>query len=217
MRRSSRASPVALLVALTLSLAVVASLPAIAQQGEGDRSGLGPVKEFSEQLKILKDRFNGLRKSIDESTKTIDGLTDPRKARAEIEALQASVSGLLEAVVDNGEVAGLGEKALKHAREKLAELERDTRFSPEKRQGLVDAWRRFRQETEQAVQELTSARTRLVGLLRQLQSEQDYIGELLQIEQFDKALATIRQLTRDIQGVSGELERLINGLKPPGV
>ena len=54
-------------------------------------------------------------------------------------------------------------------------------------------------------------------LLRTLQSNEDFIDELMQIRQAQKALEVIQRLTKDIREASDQLKRLIGGIKPPGV
>jgi DNA repair exonuclease SbcCD ATPase subunit len=125
-------------------------------------------------------------------------------------------AGLLDAVADNGSLAMLGDKALTRARNKLRELEQDTRFKLEEKSFLIEQWRRLRDDTERANQELGSARTRFAELLRTLQTNEDFIEELVQIRQAQKVIDIIHQLTRDIRGASDQLQRLIGGIKPPG-
>jgi DNA repair exonuclease SbcCD ATPase subunit len=175
-----------------------------------------PVEDFSRELDKLKKSFGDLGKKIDDSAKAIDGYTDVEKARKEIEELRAAVASLLDAVADNGGLATLGDKALVRARDKLKELEQDTRFKPEERAFLVEQWRRLRDDTERANQELGGARGRFAELLRTLQANEDFIDELVQIRQAQKVIEVIHQLTRDIRGASDQLQRLIGGIKPPG-
>jgi DNA repair exonuclease SbcCD ATPase subunit len=167
---------------------------------------IAPVEAFSTELE----------QKIDESTKSIDGLTDVEKARREIEELRAAVGNLLGAVADNGSVARLGASASDRVREKLAALERDTRFKPEERQFLVEQWRKLKDETERATSELGAARKEFAGLLRSLQTNEDFIDELVQIRQAQKAIDVIRRLTSEIRDASGKLKALIGAIKPPG-
>ena len=175
-----------------------------------------PVEDFSKELDKLKKSFGDLGKKIDESAKAIEGYNDVEKARKEIEELRGAVAALLDAVADNGGLATLGDKALGRAREKLKELEQDTRFKPEERAFLVEQWRKLRDDTERATQELGGARTRFAELLRTLQANEDFIDELVQIRQAQKVIEVIHQLTRDIRGASDQLQRLIGAIKPPG-
>jgi DNA repair exonuclease SbcCD ATPase subunit len=177
---------------------------------------IAPVEEFSRELDRLKQNFGELNKKIDESAKAIDNYTDAQKARKEIEDLRTAVAGLLDSVADNGAVATLGDKALARARDKLRSLEQDSRFKPEERNFLIEQWRQLRDDTERANQELGSARTRFVELLRILQTNEDFIDELIQIRQAQKVIDVIHQLTRDIRGASDQLQHLISGIKRPG-
>jgi methyl-accepting chemotaxis protein len=180
-----------------------------------------PVEDFSRELDKLKKSFGDLGKKIDGSAKMIDGLSveglsDVDKAKKEIEDLRAGVSSLLAVVADNGTLDKLGDKALSRARDKLKELEQDSRFKQEEKNFLIEQWRRLRDDTERATQELGSARSRFAELLRTLQANEDFIDELMQIRQAQKVIDVIRQLTREIRGTSDQLQRLISGIKPPG-
>ena len=205
-----------------MSLALLFAVPAPSGRafaaGDADAKGdaISPVEDFSHELDKLKKSFGELGKKMDDSAKAIDEYTDAEKARKEIEDLRGAVSGLLDAVADNGSLAMLGDKALTRARNKLRELEQDTRFKPEEKSFLIEQWRRLRDDTEHANQELGSARTRFAELLRTLQTNEDFIEELVQIRQAQKVIDIIHQLTRDIRGASDQLQRLIGGIKPPG-
>jgi len=179
------------------------------------------VEDFSRELDKLKKSFGDLGKKIDDSAKMIDGLSveglsDVDKAKKEIEDLRAGVGSLLAVVADNGTLDKLGDKALSRARDKLKELEQDNRFKQEEKNFLIEQWRRLRDETERATQELGSARSRFAELLRTLQANEDFIDELVQIRQAQKVIDVIHQLTREIRGTSDQLQRLISGIKPPG-
>jgi DNA repair exonuclease SbcCD ATPase subunit len=201
-----------LLAGLLLFLAFTAPVP----HAYAASDAITPVEDFSRELEKLKKSFGDLGKKIDDSAKAIDGYNDVEKARKEIEDLRAAVAALLDTVTNNGALATLGDKALGRARDKFKELEQDTRFKPEERNFLVEQWRKLRDDTERANQELGGARTRFAELLRTLQANEDFIDELVQIRQAQKVIEVIHQLTRDIRGASDQLQRLIGSIKPPG-
>lgn len=192
------------------------SWPAWAQAPAQTPDAITPVEEFSRQLEQFKSTIPQLNKRIEDSTASVDRWNDIARARKEIEDLRALVGTALGAVSDNGPVSQLGAKALAHARDKLRTLEQDTRFRPEERQFLVEQWRRLRAETERATEELAVARKEFADLLRTLQANEDFIDELIQIRQAQKALEVIRRLAQDIREASDQLKRLIGGIKPPG-
>jgi DNA repair exonuclease SbcCD ATPase subunit len=203
--------PVVALVVLVLGW------PAAAAQAEdANPAANSPVEEFSAQLEAFQKTVPDLNKSIQDSAGTIDGATDVEKARAEIDRLRETVSTLLGAVSDNGPVSQLGAKALDHIHNKLKTLAQDNRFKPEERQFLIDQWKKLETQTEGATKELDDARAQFAGLLHTLQDNEDFIGELIEIRQAEKALEVIRQLTHDIRDASAQLNRLIGGIKPPG-
>jgi chromosome segregation ATPase len=187
-----------------------------ADAGSGSAGAASPVEEFSQQLEAFQKSVPDLNKSIQDSAGTIDSATDVEKARAEIERLKDTVSALLGAVSDNGPVSQLGVKALDHIHNKLKALAQDNRFKPEERQFLTDQWKKLEAQTEGATKELDDARAQFVGLLHTLQDNEDFIGELLEIRQAEKALEVIRQLTHEIRDASTQLNKLIGGIKPPG-
>jgi DNA repair exonuclease SbcCD ATPase subunit len=192
-----------------------ASLARADDAGAG-KAAASPVEEFSQQLEAFQKSVPDLNKSIQDSAGTIDSVTDVDKARAEIDKLRETVSTLLGAVSDNGPVSQLGVKALDHVHDKLKALAQESRFKPEERQFLVDQWRKLQEQTESATKELDDARAQFASLLQTLQQNEDFIGELIEIRQAEKALEVIRSLTRDIRDASAQLNELIGGIKPPG-
>jgi len=202
---------------LFVALLAVSAPSAFAQGKGGTPDAVTPVEEFSKQIDALKKTFTDLGKKIDESTKTIDGMTDVDKARREIEELRGIVGNLLGAVSDNGAVAQLGAKAMAHARDKLKSLERETRYSKEELAFLLGEWRKLVEETERATDDLGAARKEFVQLLRTLQTREDFIDELMQIRRAAEALRVIRQLANEIRNASDSLKNLIRAIKPPGV
>jgi DNA repair exonuclease SbcCD ATPase subunit len=206
---------------LVVGFALLFAAPALGDRAsaltdETTNDVIAPVEEFSHELERLKQNFGELNKKIDESAKAVDSYTDAQKARKEVEDLRTAVAGLLDSVADNGPISILGDKALARARDKLRSLEQDSRFKPEERSFLIEQWRQLRDDTERANQELGSARTRFVELLRMLQTNEDFIDELIQVRQAQKVIDVIHQLTRDIRGASDQLQHLIGGIKRPG-
>ena len=198
-----------------VALAVSGNLARAEDAGAG-KAAASPVEEFSQQLEAFQKSVPDLNKSIQDSAGTIDSVTDVDKARVEIDKLRETVSTLLGAVSDNGPVSQLGAKALDHVHDKLKALAQESRFKPEERQFLVDQWRKLQEQTESATKELDDARAQFASLLQTLQQNEDFIGELIEIRQAEKALEVIRSLTRDIRDASAQLNKLIGGIKPPG-
>ena len=172
--------------------------------------------EFSKQLRELKKSFADIGKQIEEGTQAIDRIKSPEEGRRNIEELRDNVGKLLGAVADNGDVAKLGAAALARADEKLKSLQQDTRFKPDERQFLIDKWKELRSQTEAAIGELNTARRDFAELLRTLQTNEDYIDELMQVREHEKALQVIHQLTDGIRDASAKLQKLLGGIRPPG-
>jgi DNA repair exonuclease SbcCD ATPase subunit len=208
------------LVAAALLLMVVVAAPIAPALAQSERAAAPEMRtaddEFSRQLSELKKTFADLSKKIEDSTQTIGRLDNAEAARKEIEELRAYVGALLDAVADNGTVWNLGVKALKRAEDKLKMLERETRYKPEDRQYLIERWRELKVATEAAIGELEQARKDFAGLLRTLQTNEDFIDELLQVREYAKALEVIHKLTDGIRDASDKLKKLLTTLKTPG-
>jgi DNA repair exonuclease SbcCD ATPase subunit len=203
-------------LATAVLVAAVLMLSANPTRAESASSTASPVDEFSKQLEEFQKSVPDLNRKIQESASTIDAATDIAKARVEIDELRDEVSTLLGAVADNGPVSQLGAKALSHIHDKLRQLPQDSRYKPEERQFLMDQWQQLQTQTEAATKELDDARTKFAGLLQVLQQNEDFIGELIEIRQAEKALEVIRSLSHDIRDASNQLNKLIGGIKPPG-
>jgi len=204
-------------LAAPLFVLLISAGPGLAQDRGAATDAITPVEEFSRQVEQLKKSFGDIGSRIEESAKTIDGITDVNKARKEIEALRTIVSGLLGAVSDNGVVAQLGDRALQHGRDKLKTLAEDNRFTREERDFLIKEWGQLVEQTERASGELGNARKEFVQLLRVLQTREDFIDELLQIRRAAEAVNVIRKLTQEIRDASEKLKELMRAIKPPGV
>jgi DNA repair exonuclease SbcCD ATPase subunit len=208
-----------LLFPAALLLLVAAGTPS-ATLAQSERSTAPELNtaddEFSRQLAELKKSFADLSKKFDESAQSIDRLNSAEAARKEIEELRDHVGKLLAAVADNGTVWSLGSKALSRAEDKLKSLQQETRYKPEDRQFLIDRWRELKIATESAIAELEGARKDFAELLRKLQTSEDFIDELLQIREHQRALEVIHKLTDGIRDASDKLKKLLGTIKTPG-
>ena len=221
MGHGSIAIPRRYLIAALLTLVLLSAAALLAAQpsaAQADpKQGASPDVQFSQQLDELKKSFSDVGRQIDESAKSIDTIKSPEEGRKSIEELRGQVAKLLDAVADNGEISRLGGKALALAEEKLKSLDRETRFKPEEKQYLLNRWRELRAATETAIRDLDGARKDFADLLRSLQTSEDYIDELLQIREHEKALQVIHQLSEGIRDASTKLKKLLGSIKPPGV
>ncbi len=208
------------LLAGSLLLLITAGSPCTVL-AQSDRSNNAPElrtadDEFSRQLAELKKTFAELGKKFEDSAQDIDRLKSAESARKQIEELRDHVGKLLGAVADNGTVWSLGAKALSRAEEKLKSLERETRYKLEDKQFLIERWRELRGATESAIRELESARKDFAELLRKLQTSEDFIDELLQIREHQRALDVIHKLADGIRDASDKLKKLLGAIKTPG-
>ena len=207
------------IVAVLALLAAVMVAPgqAPAQSSPSVRPEVGTADdEFSRQLAELKKTFADLSRKFEDSARNIDHLNSAQDARKEIEELRGHVGKLLGAVADNGTVWSLGAKALSRAEDKLKSLEQETRYKPEDKQFLIERWRELKAATEIAIRELDGARRDFAELLRRLQTNEDFIDELLQIREHQRALDVIHKLTDGIRDASDKLKRLLGSIKTPG-
>jgi DNA repair exonuclease SbcCD ATPase subunit len=208
--------PGVLQAALVLLMVAAAPAAALAQTEKTTPELRTADDDFSRQLGELKRTFADLSKKFEDSAQTIDHLNSAEAARKEIEELRDHVGKLLGAVADNGTVWSLGTKALSRAEEKLKSLERETRYKQEDRQFLIERWRELKVATEDTIKELEGARKEFAELLRKLQTNEDFIDELLQIREHQRALDVIHTLTDGIRDASEKLKKLLGVIKTPG-
>lgn len=201
------------IAAVLVMIALFAPFATAAAQSAGSTDAVAPVEQFSRELENLKRTFGDLNRRIEDSAKSIERLQNGDISRKEIEQLRELVGKLLGEVADNGAVAQLGAKALAHARAKLKSLQQETRFTPQQLQFLVHAWAKLEAEIAQATGELEEARTRFGGLLRTLQTTDDYVGELIEIRQGNEALKVIKGLAKEINDASNVLNNFIKSIK----
>ncbi len=205
------------LIALLALMLVAAPGVALAQTEKSAPELRTADDDFPRPLSELKRTFPYLSKKFEDSAQTIEHLNSAEAARKEIEELRDHVGKLLAAVADNGVVWSLGTKALRRAEEKLKSLEQETRYKQEDKQFLIDRWRELKGATEGAIKELEGARKEFSELLRKLQTNEDFIDELLQIREHQRALDVIHTLTDGIRDASEKLKKLLGAIKTPGV
>lgn len=213
MIEASRTPCLARFAAILLMVALPALFTTAAAQSSGTADAVAPVEQFSRELDNLKRTFGDLNRRIEDSAKSIDRLQSGEASRKEIEQLREVVGKLLGEVADDGTVSQLGAKALAHARAKLKSLHQETRFTPQQSQFLVQAWTKLEAEIAQAAGELEDARTRFSGLLRNLQTTDDYVGELIEIRQSNEALKVIKGLAKEINDAANLLNNFIKSIK----
>lgn len=175
-----------------------------------------PVDDFAKQVDSLKKSLESFNTTIEGRAKAIGELTDASKLKAEIEGLRAFVAGALGSVADDSKVAELGAQALRHAQGKLDQILKDTRFTKDQKDFLLGEWNRIVSDTEQASGDLDKARREFVQLLKTLQTREDFVDELLQVQKAREAVEIIRQLSGEIRNASDALRNVIRALKPPG-
>lgn len=210
------------LLAVVASLALTTSLPAQEIRlprftPEKAETPASPVDDFAKQVDALKQSLEGVNGAIEERAKALADLQDAKKLKEEIEGLRGHVAKALGSVADDSKVTELGQQALRHARAKQEQIGRDTRFTKEQRDFLLAEWNRLTVDTEKASGDLETARREFVQLLKVLQTREDFIDELLQIQRASEAVEIIRQLSTEIRNASDALRTVIRALKPPGV
>ena len=176
-----------------------------------------PVDEFAQEYKKLKDSLASLPKKIEDTGRSVDQNTNPESAKTQIDTLRGVVSTVLAQVADNGPVSEMGQAALDFARSKLKEMEQDTHFTKEQRDFLTSQWQSTTETTEAAVKDLDEARKELAGLLRVLQSNEDFMQELEALNNSAKTIEVLRALTNDMREISNHLRNIIKRMAVPSM
>ena len=219
------------IVVLVLSAMVPPALVLSASLARADDAGGGagkaidngpasPVDEFSKQLEDFQKSVPDLNKSIQDSAGAIDAVTDVDKARAEIDNLRAA--GFARFWARFPITARCRNSASRRSITSMRSSRRwrrSNRFKPEERQFLIDQWQQLASADRNRHQ---GARRRAGAIRRPLAdaaaSNEDFIGELVEIRQAEKAIEVIRSpLPRTSATLPTQLNKLIGGIKPPGV
>lgn len=175
-----------------------------------------PGDDFKKQFNDLKKQLEMLGGQIKKGAGEIEALTSPDAARKEISTLQKLIAKTLGLVADNGDVAVLGRKVTEFAAKKEKQFEASGKFTPEERQYLRNEWKKVGQETKAAIGALSSARSKLTGMLKTVQSRGDYIKELEALNNAKKMLEVVKSLALELRTASSALETFSKTAKPPG-
>jgi hypothetical protein len=203
--------------AAPLLVLLACASPVLAQAESKSAEIVAQTDEFNRQRGDLLNRLKDLKGKIDGAGEVMNQKGNTSEvARQAIEEMRGVVSPLLAAVADNGDIAKLGAKALKNATDRKAALERNTHFSPEERQKLVDAWAKRIKATADEIAELEKARAKFLQLMTTLQNKEELIGEWAAIRAQDEVIVTIKQLTKTLNETSADVGNLIAWLESPG-
>lgn len=211
-----RSSLLRTVFALALVGAAAAGGPALA--GDERPLDIAPAplqNDFKSRLSEIGTSLENLNAQIAQSLKEIDTLTDPKAARGQLEKVQGYIAEALAKVSDNGDVAEIGRKAEAFAQDKLNHLP-DSKFSPEQRATLMSGWQKVKTELDVQIAGLTSLRQELAGLLRTVQQRSDYLSELQALDDGNKMLEVIRDLSGQIRTTSQALRDVLRSTGEPG-
>ena len=199
--------------AALIGCAAAAGLPAHAQNpnppSAGAAAAASPVDDFAKEYRQFKESLTGLPKKIEDTTRSVEGHVNGAVAHQQLSALRAIVAEALKQVADNGPVARMGQNALGFSRRKLSDLQQDTHYTKEQREYLIKEWTGTSQLTTNAVNDLEAARKELADLLKVLQSNEDFIGELETLNSATKTVEAIRDLTSGLREISDHLKMIL--------
>jgi len=175
------------------------------------RADAGSTTDSEQFLKAfgdLKQQLTDLPKKIDETASAVNRSSAPSNTRQELDKLRESVAGLLVTLADNGDLAKLGQAVAVNAQQKLNAAQQDTHFAKDQRDYLLSRWQRVARETETAVAELDTARTQLSELLRVLQTNDDFLVAISELNQAQDNIDLIRRLTEALKGLSDTIRAI---------
>ena len=213
-------SVIALAIRVVLIGCVVGLLATPAHSEDAKPSGSAaatPVDDFAKEYKDFKERLTALPKKIEDTSRSVEGQTAAASTHQQLNALRAIVSTALAQVADNGAVAKMGQTALNYTRRKLSDLQQDTHYTKDQREYLIKEWTATSRLTAGAVDELEASRKELADLLKVLQSNDDFLKELEQLNNAAKTVEVIRDLTAGLREISGHLKIILQRMNSPSM
>jgi len=198
------------LFAGAIVFAAGASAPNLAAGGAGANTVPSPVEEFSRQLEAFQ-------KSVPDSTSrsrisagAIDAVTDVEKARTEIDKLREPFQACSPRCLTTVRFHGSAQRRSNTSVPRSRRCHRNSATS--RRSGsfcsINGASSRARPKATGQKSSTTRARS-FAGLLQVLQQNEDFIGELIEIRQAEKALEVIRSMeARDIRDASDPAQQV---------
>ena len=176
------------------------------------------IKEFAIQIEGVKTSLADLKTKINDGAKAMSQETVAEPLRKAVEGLRIQVFSVN--LADNSEIIKNGLKTLKNATERRETLGHDTRFTPAEQQTLAAGWQGRINAITAATDHLERTSTRLVERKLSLQTTEDYIVELIELEQFPFGRAhsgdikqevrkTTESLGNDLRAASVDIDNLI--------
>ncbi len=204
-------------IAATGADTAAAPAPSTAAASASTAGPLTPGDDFANEYKQFKDELAALPKRIEETSIAVEGKASAAAAHQQLDALRALVSKALAQVVDNGPVAKIGQTALNVAQRKLDDLRQDTHYTKQQRDYLIKQWTENLRATSNAVDELEAARKELADLLKVLQSNDDFMGELEALNNATKTAEAVRDLSSGMREISVHLRLILQRMNGPNM
>ncbi len=158
------------------SLAVAGEVQDSGDASSRDRSDL--KTEWSQ----LKTQLGKLRSKVEDDSKEIQSLSDPKKTQERVAGLQADISEALSETADNGKIASLARKVVDTTKGWLADA-KGHGFSQEREAFLEDKFNKIIGNAEQTIVDKTAIRRELTSTLQKIQNDGDYLEALARADQ----------------------------------
>jgi hypothetical protein len=181
-----------------------ASPPTPSRQPVISDDTLDDFAELNRNLVALESRLAKAKRVIAASQ-------DPNLPESQRAAFQTTVTGLLGAFADGGQVTKLGQSAADFVHQRLAEARQDTTFPPEQKEALIIRWQRLATQTEATVAVLENTRKDLGAKLQLLQSKADFVDQMEKLRQARAVLDALGDLADQRQSVSQRVRDLLQG------
>jgi hypothetical protein len=201
--------PLAVLALLGASGPVPAQSPApTAQTASGQPvisdDTLDDFAELSRNLVMLQSKIAKAKRIIAESQ-------DPDLPANQREAFGHTLSSLLDAFAEGGQVNQFEQSAVDFVHQRLEEAEHDANFPPEQKEALIVRWRRLASQTEVVAASLDTTRRELSDKLKLLRTKADFVDQMEKLRQARAVLDALGDLADQRQAVSERLRDLLKG------
>ena len=202
--------PIAALLLLSASSMAVSqsaapSPPASAQPVISDDS-LDDFAELNRNLATLAEKVSKAQRLVNAGQ---SGLDDQRAE------FRKSVTALLAAFADGGQVSQIGKSALDFVHQKVTDAQQLTTLPPTQKDALVTRWRRTATQVEAAVATLDATRKDISEKLQLLQARADFVDQMAELRQARSIFDAIGDLADRRQSISDRIRDLMTGKPAP--
>jgi hypothetical protein len=164
------------------------------------------ARQFQNQYESVTGQLNKIPDDVKKLDEIIQKNKNPENAIEGLQDFRRALSNALSAVVDNGSLEQLSHSYVSFLEKELQNAKNDKHFDDNKRNRIIDGWQKKLTEARNKTSILDKERAELSMMLIDIQTNEDYLVEMLRIDKQAEVIDILDKLVDDLHHESEHLK-----------